>query len=183
MCRGDFVSFLAKPSHCNRKGKKGNTKMNENVVKTKALAEKGKAAAINQLNKLSEKADAIPFFKGNMTRKLIALGGIIVAVVLCLVWVFGGSIESTVEDTMREGLNKALATEGYEVYDIVDIKLDGKGDNYEGTVNVIFKEKKTGKRTSKIKYDVKVKDDMVEWESPELIGAAVLAEWLDDDEQ
>lgn len=157
--------------------------MNENVVKTKALAEKGKAAAINQLNKLSEKADAIPFFKGNMTRKLIALGGIIVAVILCLVWVFGGSIESTVEDTMREGLNKALASEGYEVYDIVDIKLDGKGDNYEGTVNVIFKEKKTGKRTSKIKYDVKVKDDMVEWESPELIGAAVLAEWLDDDEQ
>ena len=45
--------------------------MNENVVKTKALAEKGKAAAIDQLNKLSEKADAIPFFKGNISSLII----------------------------------------------------------------------------------------------------------------
>ena len=62
--------------------------MNENVEKAKVVVEQGKAVAMDKLNKLSEKADAIPFLRGNKTRKLIALGAVIVVAVLVLSMVF-----------------------------------------------------------------------------------------------
>ena len=64
--------------------------MNENAEKAKAMVEQGKAVAMDKLNRLSEKADAIPFFKGNMKRKLIALGGCIVLVICAMFAIFDG---------------------------------------------------------------------------------------------
>ena len=113
--------------------------MNES---TKAVMEKGKAVATEKLGQLSDKADAIPFLKGNKTRKLIALGGVVILAVLCLSWLFGGGIESDVEDFMRKDINKQWSDIGVEVYDISDMKLEKKGDDYEGTAKVVFKKKR-----------------------------------------
>ena len=156
--------------------------MNENAEKAKAMVEQGKAVAMDKLNRLSEKADAIPFFKGNMKRKLIALGGVVIVGFLCLSWLFGGGVESDVEDFMYENINKAYSSEGIEVYDISDIKLDKKDGNYYGTANVILKNKKTGERTRKIKYEVAVKDDEIVYASPEIAGAIISSALMDDDE-
>lgn len=69
--------------------------MNENAEKAKAMAEQGKAVAMEKLNKLSEKADAIPFFKGNTKRKLIALAAGVVLIVLVLCGIFGGNANNS----------------------------------------------------------------------------------------
>ena len=69
---------------------------NENVKKAKALAGKGKDIAVAQLNRLSEKADAIPILKGSKRNKLIALGGVIVVGFLALSMIFGGGSDGKV---------------------------------------------------------------------------------------
>ena len=68
--------------------------MNENVEKAKELAGKGKDFAVARLNRLSEKADAIPILKGSKRKKLIALGGAIAIGVVMLSLMFGGGNES-----------------------------------------------------------------------------------------
>ena len=75
--------------------------MNENAEKAKAMVEQGKAVAMDKLNRLSEKADAIPFFKGNVKRKLIALGGVVIAGFLCFSWLFGGGFVTPTYDEVR----------------------------------------------------------------------------------
>ena len=75
--------------------------MNENAEKAKAMVEQGKAVSMDKLNRLSEKADAIPFFKGNMKRKLIALGGVVIVGFFCFSWLFGGGFVTPTYDEVR----------------------------------------------------------------------------------
>jgi len=135
-------------------------KTNENIEKAKELAEKGKVAAMEQLNKLSDKADAIPFFKGNKTRKLVAFGGIIVVLLFVLSWIFGGnSVESATEEVLREEITKNLEN-GFAIDKISNYKLREVSKNkYEGSADVIIKNKKTGKKSGKLSYKIDVKRD------------------------
>lgn len=141
--------------------------MSETSDKAKELAEKGKAAALDGIGKISEKADSIPFLKGNKVRKLIALGIVVVIALIGVFWLFSSpSIESVTKEILVENVGKQFGKH-VVVESVSDLKLtEVKKDKWKGSADVVLKDKKNGKVSEKLKYDLRVhkKGDTVEVE-------------------
>ena len=135
--------------------------MNENVERVKTLAEQGKAAAVETLNKLSEKADTIPFFKGNMKRKLIALGGALVLFILILCAIFSGNDgdTSSLGNVQSVGSVSAGEKRGAEVLNMACKAYLEEKVGKEGLKKYEFQELKWSDNRAILKANVYIKTE------------------------
>ena len=93
--------------------------MNEKIQKIKTVASE-------KFGTISKKADAIPFFKGNMKRKLIALGGVVILVILALSVIFGGSDDvrgaKMLNIACKSFLEEKVGKDGLKSYEFEELK-------------------------------------------------------------
>ena len=132
--------------------------MNES---TKAVMEKGKAVATEKLGQLSDKADAIPFLKGNKTRKLIALGGVVALFVVILCVIFSGDDKdgSSLGDVQAIGNVSADEKRGAEVLNAACKAYLEEQVGANGLKSYKFKELKWSENRAILKADVYIKTE------------------------
>jgi len=144
--------------------------MSESSEKAKEMADKGKEKARAMYEKGNELMDKVSFLKNPRNKKIAwgIVGAVCLLVVVALFsCLFGGqSIESVTKEVLIENVGKQFGKH-VVVESVSDLKLtEVKKNKWKGSADVVLKDKKNGKVSEKMKYDLRVrqKGDVVEVE-------------------